>query len=143
MTKDKSVEHLFQELTCDNNQQQQQQEKPFHVVLVDIEKAANDYIIRCVEKPLERNSEELNFVALSYRWGELHETSVDTQVGYTASITSFDLKDFQILCQMMMKEPDLKSIKYVWVDAICVDQTNYERRKATIHQMSNIYERAT
>ncbi|ORZ07339.1 hypothetical protein BCR42DRAFT_426082 [Absidia repens] len=43
----------------------------------------------------------------------------------------------------MRFEPDLKTITYVWVDALCVNQTNYERRKATIHQMSTIYERAT
>ncbi|CAO3601290.1 unnamed protein product [Absidia cylindrospora] len=43
----------------------------------------------------------------------------------------------------MTKEPDLQSIQYAWVDAICVDQTNYEKRKATMHQMSNIYEKAT
>ncbi|ORZ06506.1 hypothetical protein BCR42DRAFT_160211 [Absidia repens] len=67
---------------------------------------------------------------------------IDTGVGYTASITSFSLKDFYYLCQMMTVESDLKSVKYVWVDAICVDQTNYERRKATIYQMTNIYEHA-
>jgi hypothetical protein len=43
----------------------------------------------------------------------------------------------------MTKEVDLKNVNYDWVDAICVDQTNYERRKATIYQMSNIYECAT
>ncbi|ORZ07388.1 hypothetical protein BCR42DRAFT_153017 [Absidia repens] len=146
MTKDEPVEHLFQELACDDTQQQQQQQeqKPFHVVLVDIEKAAHrDSAIHCVEKPLEGDIEDLSFVALSYRWGELQEQLVDTKCGYIASITSFALDDFYLLCYMMSKEPDLKSIKYVWVDAICVDQTNYERRKATIHQMSNIYEKAT
>ncbi|CAO3601314.1 unnamed protein product [Absidia cylindrospora] len=75
--------------------------------------------------------------------GKLHEQIVNTHLGYLATITSFDLQDFYTLCQMIRGEPDLKSIKYVWVDAICVDQTNYDRRKATIHQMSNIYEKAT
>ncbi|ORZ07393.1 hypothetical protein BCR42DRAFT_495953 [Absidia repens] len=145
MTKDEPVEHLFQELACDDPQQQQQQQeqKPFHVVLIDIEKTAELESVHCVEKPLEGDIEELSFVALSYRWGELQEQSIDTKCGYIASITSFALDDFYSLCRAMMKEPDLKSIKYVWVDAICVDQTNYERRKATIHQMSNIYEKAT
>ncbi|CAO3601440.1 unnamed protein product [Absidia cylindrospora] len=149
MTKDQPVEHLFQEITCDSTQQQKQQQqpkkkqKPFHVVLVDIEKAAEDRIIHCVEKPLEEDGEDVAFVALSYRWGELEETTLDTNLGYLASVTSFDLYDFYHLCEMMSKESDLKNIKYVWVDAICVDQTNYDRRKATIYQMSNIYEKAT
>ncbi|ORZ04763.1 hypothetical protein BCR42DRAFT_184981 [Absidia repens] len=121
----------------------QQQQKPFHVVLVDIEKAAENGIIHCVEKSLEGDTEDLSFVALSYRWGELEEQVIDTGVGYSASITSFGLSDFYNLCKMMMFEPDFVSIKYVWVDAICVDQTNHERRKDTIYHMSNIYERAT
>ncbi|ORZ04098.1 hypothetical protein BCR42DRAFT_289356, partial [Absidia repens] len=83
------------------------------------------------------------YVALSYRWGELHETLVDTGVGYTASITSFHLDDFYKLCYTMTLESDTKDIKYLWVDAICVDQNNPVRRKATIYQMSNIYDRAT
>ncbi|CAO3599009.1 unnamed protein product [Absidia cylindrospora] len=98
--------------------------------------------IVCVEKPLEEMAEESNFLALSYRWGELHEQVIDTRLGYLATITSFDLIDFYRLCSMMADEPDLKSIRYVWVDAICVNQTNHEQRKATIHQMSKIYGKA-
>ncbi|CAO3588502.1 unnamed protein product [Absidia cylindrospora] len=118
---------------------QQQQETPFEVVLVDIEMAVG-YMIHCVKKPLEEPN--LKFVALSYRWGELHETLINTKVGYTASVTSFNLYDFYQLCYMMTYERDMKHIKYVWVDAICVDQRP-SKRKATIYQMSNIYERAT
>ncbi|ORZ07403.1 hypothetical protein BCR42DRAFT_153133 [Absidia repens] len=139
MTKDEPLEQLFQELSCDTTQQQQQQQqKPFQVVLVDIKKAASK-TIHCVEKPL---ADDTAFVALSYRWGELREQSVNTNLGYLATITSFKLRHFYKLCKMMTREPDLKSIDYVWVDAICVDQNNYERRKATIHQMSTIYEKA-
>ncbi|ORZ06457.1 hypothetical protein BCR42DRAFT_456428 [Absidia repens] len=142
MTKDDSTaQHLSQDSNCDDFQPPQQQ-KPFQVVLVDIKEATFGNI-RCVEKPLEESAKELNFVALSYRWGEVQETVIDTHLGYIASITSFDLEDFCLLCCMMTHEPDLKSIKYVWVDAICVDQTNHERRKATIYQMTNIYEKAT
>ncbi|CAO3600978.1 unnamed protein product [Absidia cylindrospora] len=43
---------------------------------------------------------------------------------------------------MMTLASELKHIKYVWVDAICVDQHNPVRRKETIYQMSNIYDRA-
>ncbi|ORZ06419.1 hypothetical protein BCR42DRAFT_456398 [Absidia repens] len=117
------------------------EEKPFHVVLIDIKKAANENIVHCIEKPL-MGSGDLKYVAVSYRWGELHETTVDTQLGYLASITSFGLDSFFQLCRTMSQEVDLKDMEYVWVDAICVDQTNYEKRKATIYQMTNIYERA-
>ncbi|ORZ04096.1 hypothetical protein BCR42DRAFT_497111 [Absidia repens] len=120
---------------------EQEKKKPFQVVLVDIEKTVADKVIHCVKKTLE--DDDLKYVALSYRWGELHETLVDTGVGYTASITSFHLDDFYKLCYTMTLESDMKDIKYLWVDAICVDQNNPVRRKATIYQMSNIYDRAT
>ncbi|CAO3600985.1 unnamed protein product [Absidia cylindrospora] len=116
-------------------------EKPFQVVLIDIKKAAKENVIHCIEKTL-MGTEDLKFVAISYRWGELQETTVDTQVGYLASITSFDLDSFFLLCRTMTAEVHLKHMDYVWVDAICVDQTNYDKRKATIYQMTNIYERA-
>ncbi|ORZ04135.1 hypothetical protein BCR42DRAFT_457300 [Absidia repens] len=136
MTIDDQLEHRPEELVCNTTQKQ----KPFHVVLIDIKKAAENDEIYCIENPLE--DDDLAYVALSYRWGELQETLVDTHLGYIASITSFDLKDFIDLCKMISLESDLQHIKYVWVDAICVDQTNYERRKATIYQMTNIYEKA-
>ncbi|CAO3601413.1 unnamed protein product [Absidia cylindrospora] len=117
------------------------EEKPFQVVLIDIKKAAKENVIHCIETPL-MGSGDLKFVAVSYRWGELHETTVDTQLGYLASITSFGLDSLFQLCRTMSEEVDLKHMDYVWIDAICVDQTNYEKRKATIYQMTNIYERA-
>ncbi|CAO3601420.1 unnamed protein product [Absidia cylindrospora] len=116
-------------------------EPPFSIVLIDIKLAATQKKIQCVEKPL--TEENLRFVALSYRWGELQETTIDTGVGYMSSITSFDLGDFYKLCGMMMKEPDLQHMQYVWIDAISVDQTNPIQRKKTIYQMTSIYEHAT
>ncbi|CAO3593634.1 unnamed protein product [Absidia cylindrospora] len=142
MTKDTPVEQRIEDLSLkDTQQKQQQRQKPFEIVLVDIEKAANGEI-HCVKVPLEGNDEELKYVTLSYRWGEWQETLIDTKLGYTASVTSFDLSDFYSLCYLMTLESDFQDIKYVWVDAICVDQRP-AKRKATIYQMSNIYERAT
>ncbi|ORZ06188.1 hypothetical protein BCR42DRAFT_427306 [Absidia repens] len=140
MTKDDQVEEYFEDLSFNDKQNQ---ETPFYIVLVDIKKTVQDNKIRCVEKPLkEGDGGDLNYVALSYRWGELQETMVDTECGYVASVTSFDLFHFIHLCKMILLESDLKDMDYVWVDAICVDQANHDRRKATIYQMTNIYEQA-
>ncbi|CAO3588638.1 unnamed protein product [Absidia cylindrospora] len=132
MTSDSPVDQLDRDVS---------QKEPFQVVLIDIKETYKKKEIHCVKKPLDDN--DLTFVALSYRWGELHETLVDTGVGYTASITSFALEDFYKLCYMMTIESDTKDIPYVWVDAICVDQQNPVRRKETIYQMSNIYDKAS
>ncbi|CAO3601200.1 unnamed protein product [Absidia cylindrospora] len=127
----------------------------FPIVLVDIKKAAEPFYgrIECVKKNMYDPS--LKYVAISYRWGEVPEQVVDTSKdddddnddddddSYLAHITSFSLTDFYELCQYMTEEEDLKHIDYVWIDTISVDQTNYQRRKATIRRMSNIYEQAT
>ncbi|ORZ04475.1 hypothetical protein BCR42DRAFT_444157 [Absidia repens] len=69
--------------------------------------------------------------ALSYRWGELNETTFDTHLGYLGILPRhFDLDDLYYLCLMMTNKPDLNDVHYVWVDAICVDQTNYEQTKS-------------
>jgi hypothetical protein len=52
------------------------------------------------------------------------------------------MEDFYLLCKMILLETDLKEMDYVWVDAICVNQTNHDKRKETIYQMSTIYEKA-
>ncbi|ORZ07413.1 hypothetical protein BCR42DRAFT_426220 [Absidia repens] len=140
MTLGEDVDQYFTE----SPQEQQQQETPFQIVLVDIKRAAKDKLIHCIQRPLDEGvTGSFEYVAISYRWGELQEAMIDTKVGYTASVTSFDLEEFYGLCFMMTQEFDLKSINYVWVDAICVDQTNHDRRKATIYQMTSIYEQAT
>ncbi|ORZ08218.1 hypothetical protein BCR42DRAFT_425472, partial [Absidia repens] len=77
--------------------------------------------------------------ALSYRWGELDEQIVAATDDYHARIVSFQLDDFFKLCEAMQHEPNLQHIEYVWVDALCVDQENVEKRKATIYHMNHIY----
>ncbi|ORZ05654.1 hypothetical protein BCR42DRAFT_456788 [Absidia repens] len=147
MTSEDDYDHLGQDLSSnantdtDNTDVDDEDYTPFDIVLVDLEKAANDNIIQCIERRLSKPSENqpIDYVALSYRWGELSETIIDTDLGYLATITSFDLDDFYRLCSMIRQEPDLHAIDYVWVDAICVDQTNPTHRKATIYRMSDIY----
>ncbi|CAO3653159.1 unnamed protein product [Cunninghamella echinulata] len=86
--------------------------------------------------------QNLKYIAISYRWGELDEQLVTTP-DYTAHITSFDLVDLKQLCEYIMKEVDLKEIQYLWIDAISVDQHNFERKKKTILKLPEIYKRST
>ncbi|ORZ08214.1 hypothetical protein BCR42DRAFT_425469 [Absidia repens] len=113
--------------------------EPFGIVLVNIKKAAEERTIHCEKKGLDG---ETSYVALSYRWGELDEQIVAATDDYHARIVSFQLDDFFKLCEAMQREPDLQHIEYVWVDTLCVDQENVEKRKATIYHMNEIYLRA-
>ncbi|ORZ08201.1 hypothetical protein BCR42DRAFT_495648 [Absidia repens] len=139
MTKDDPAVHLVEDTVSSDTRMQ----RPFHIVLIDIKKVVEEGEIHCVEKSLD--AVDLRFVALEYGDGngDIDETTVDTDLGYVASVTAFGLDDFYTLCKMMTRECDLKFINYVWVDTICVDQTNYQRRKMTIYRMNDIYEKAS
>ncbi|KAI8099285.1 uncharacterized protein BX664DRAFT_320921 [Halteromyces radiatus] len=115
---------------------------PFDIILVDIQKTAEEERV-CCEKIKLLGAQAVNFIALSYRWGELDEQVTPVTDDYCARIISFDLNDFFRLCWRILNEPDLKDIKYAWVDAICVDQGNDRRKKATIYRMTDIYKNAT
>lgn len=55
-----------------------------------------------------------------------------------ACVTSFNLYDFKTLCEDIYKKYN-NSIEYIWIDTICINQKNYEKRKETIYRMSDIY----
>ncbi|KAI9307788.1 hypothetical protein BJ944DRAFT_237562 [Cunninghamella echinulata] len=114
------------------------EDKYFEVALIDIENFAKTNNITCIKRNLYDKEREA-YICISYRWGEVSEW-ITQATDYIAHITSFDKMDLWALCTAILKEPDLKSIKYLWVDAICIDQLNIEKRKATIQHMSCIYE---
>ncbi|KAI8084470.1 uncharacterized protein BX664DRAFT_337067 [Halteromyces radiatus] len=114
---------------------------PFNIVLVDIRKTAEQRRVYCEEVEL-LGSQKVEYMTLSYRWGEMNEQVVRATDDYDAHVTSFLLNDFLRLCRRIMREPDLKKIKYVWVDAICIDQRNEKSKKDTIYRMNDIYENA-
>ncbi|CAO3637838.1 unnamed protein product [Cunninghamella blakesleeana] len=118
----------------------QEKEPLFELVLVDIKNTNVVSHIHCVKKNMyERN---LEYIAISYRWGELNEQLLKTP-DYTAQITSFRLFHLIQLCKYIKNEPDLKEIPYLWVDAISVDQKHHARKKETILKMNQVYKRAT
>ncbi|CAO3653218.1 unnamed protein product [Cunninghamella echinulata] len=121
-------------------EKEKEEKQVFELVLVYI-RSPNPFDLKCVKKNMY--DQDLKYIAISYRWGELEEQLIKTP-DYTAHITSFDLYDLANLCIHIQKEHDLKDIHYLWVDAISVDQyNNHERKKETILKMSEIYKKAT
>ncbi|CAO3637659.1 unnamed protein product [Cunninghamella blakesleeana] len=119
-----------------------EEEKVFDLVLVDIKEVSTtgNRVIKCTKKNMY--DPNLKYIAISYRWGELKEQLVETP-DYTAHITSFDLFHLILLCSFIKKEPKLKEMDYLWVDAISVDQQNKEGKKETILKMNQIYKKAS
>ncbi|CAO3648789.1 unnamed protein product [Cunninghamella echinulata] len=134
------AENIVENLKVMDIKQQQEEDKVFNLVLVDMWDIKYNGDFTCVKKNMYEKG--LQYITISYRWGEWDEQLLKTP-DYKAHITSFDLWDLGVLCEHIRKEPDLKDIQYLWVDAISVDQQNHERKKETILQMSNIYKRAT
>ncbi|CAO3637663.1 unnamed protein product [Cunninghamella blakesleeana] len=120
-------------------QDEQKEKKVYDLVLVDINKSHTNYI-NCVKKNMYDPS--LKYICISYRWGELNEQLVETP-DYTAHITSFDLWHLGYLCETIKRDPGLKRIPYLWIDAISVDQENHARKKDTILKMNQIYQNAS
>ncbi|KAI8328715.1 hypothetical protein BC941DRAFT_444370 [Chlamydoabsidia padenii] len=123
----------------------------YHIVLVDIKKTVKERKIECVKKLMDEPG--LRYCAISYRWGEVPEQLVETP-DYIAHVTSFALSDLEILCGQILASNDFtnedddnettkKSLEYLWVDAISIDQQNEKARKATIRQMNRIYHHST
>ncbi|CAO3635317.1 unnamed protein product [Cunninghamella echinulata] len=123
----------------DNNKQPTQKETTLiDITVIDIKKTLEQNRIQCITKPMK----EINYITISYRWGELQEQIVPTTV-YKSHVTSFAIQDFYLLCQLLQKEQDLQQVPYVWVDTISIDQQNIVQRKATIRHMDQIYEQAS
>ncbi|CAO3637990.1 unnamed protein product [Cunninghamella blakesleeana] len=120
-------------------EQKQVDKKAFDLILVDI-RNSKLFDIKCVKKNMY--DEELKYICISYRWGELNEQLVKTP-DYTAHITSFVLADLKQLCHSISHDPDLKEIRYLWIDAISVDQQHHSRKKETILKMNQIYKKAS
>ncbi|CAO3653320.1 unnamed protein product [Cunninghamella echinulata] len=111
----------------------------YDLVLVDIWDTYYKGDIKCVKRNIY--DPDLQYIAISYRWGELDEQQVNTP-DYTAHITSFAIDDLERLCKYIKMESDLKEIQYLWIDAISIDQQNQEKRKEAILYMSDIYKQS-
>ncbi|CAO3638566.1 unnamed protein product [Cunninghamella blakesleeana] len=119
-------------------QMQEEENKVFDIALVDIKQSS--YTINCIKKNMF--DPDLKYIAISYRWGELNEQSLETP-DYTAHVTSFNLEDLVNLCKYITYEPDLKHIGYLWIDSISVNQHNYSSKRESILQMNQIYKNAS
>ncbi|CAO2649303.1 Nn.00g066880.m01.CDS01 [Neocucurbitaria sp. VM-36] len=75
------------------------------------------------------------FVALSYAWGVNEQTHRISVRGYEIPVTE---NLYQAL--MHLRKPD-KSV-VIWVDAVCIDQSNIPERNYQVSQMSKIYSAA-
>ncbi|CAO3619575.1 unnamed protein product [Cunninghamella blakesleeana] len=113
--------------------------KSFYLTLVDI-KGSNKNTIVCIRKDMYER--DLKYIAISYRWGLVEERSIPTPE-YTVRLTAFTPSDLRELCHHITREPDLKNIPYLWIDAISVDPNDGDMQKATMKLTKEIFGNAT
>ncbi|KAJ5027413.1 ankyrin repeat-containing domain protein [Bipolaris maydis] len=73
--------------------------------------------------------------ALSYTWGGTNKTSTVTVNGKTLGVTE---NLYSALQHLRLKDVD----RVLWVDAICIDQSNEKERGHQVQQMCKIYSHA-
>ncbi|CAO3634151.1 unnamed protein product [Cunninghamella echinulata] len=114
----------------------------YNIYLIDIHKMVKYGDVKCVKKNMY--DQELNYLCVSYRHGreETQEWEVNTP-DYVAYINTFRKDDLKTLCECIRKEPDLKHIAYIWIDAISIDQKNKRKMYETIQQKELIFEYAS
>ncbi|CAG1986279.1 unnamed protein product [Fusarium graminearum] len=101
-------------------------------------------LMRGVQSPLQCNlfqaylDEEESIIpyeALSYVWGSQSTPSDITVDGKTMSITA---SLYDALYQLRQPDED----RILWVDALCIDQSNVKERSHQVNQMGEIYRKA-
>lgn len=112
----------------------------FNIILVDIDKFIQGFDICCVKKDMYKK--DIKYICISYRWGVLQKWSINTP-DYIAYVTSFDKNIFIKLCKCIKTNLDLCKIRYLWIDGICVNQQNEDKKRETIKNMKKIYEKST
>lgn len=76
------------------------------------------------------------YEALSYTWGDPKDTEPITVNNQTMRVT----KNLNIALLALRKENE---DRMMWIDALCIDQTNLQGRDEQINRMLAIYQRAT
>jgi hypothetical protein len=82
-------------------------------------------------------NDQLEYEALSYTWGESSNTStiVVNETGHTLEVTV----NCETALRALRKDDEERVL---WIDAICIDQSNDEERSGQILHMPDIYRRA-
>lgn len=90
-------------------------------------------VIRCalIRESLAR---DIQFEALSYRWGEEYDDQEIFVDGLRVPVRK-NLRD--ALCHLRCTQD-----RTFWIDALCIDQSNIEERNHQVGQMSQIYKKS-
>lgn len=81
-------------------------------------------------------NDDLEFAALSYTWGDANDTLLITIGGCSFQATR------NLIAALHRLQEDQKTVT-LWIDAICIQQSNNDEKSWQIQLMKDIYEKAT
>lgn len=102
--------------------------------LLRILPSEDDSAIQCTIRITQLEKQQ--YTCLSYCWGDETPTHIIWIDGKAFSVRQ-NLFEFLITARKMNIKDEL------WIDAICIDQTNLQERNHQVQQMAEIYHRAT
>jgi hypothetical protein len=112
---------------------------------------ANWACVRCPVKPLASSEQDAmdsripmsggyrfqwgDYAALSYVWGDENMTSTIVVNGRETQVT----RNLEAALRVLRGRPDFENRFRLWVDALCINQADYEERGNQVRKMRNIY----
>jgi len=81
------------------------------------------------------DSSEIDFIAISYVWGDPHDTKMVICNGKAINIT-------RSLYSALWQWRDQGCRAHIWADAICINQNNMMEKTEQVRMMGDIYSRA-
>ena len=104
--------------------------------VLEVHPATYDEPVKCSLHLMNVNSLVMKYDALSYCWGDSNELCIlnlDQSDGFVVSVHLY-----QALRRLRLH----KRTRYIWVDAICINQANDREKGMQVQQMSTIFGRA-
>ncbi|KAL2070901.1 hypothetical protein VTL71DRAFT_13927 [Oculimacula yallundae] len=97
----------------------------------------NDEVIRCSLSLADLQDPNCQYEALSYEWGKISEISDYIEVNSKRIAVRPNL--WSALYHLRLRE----TARFLWIDALCIDQQNEQERNHQVRQMALVYSKAT
>ncbi|KAF2116900.1 heterokaryon incompatibility protein-domain-containing protein [Lophiotrema nucula] len=121
-------------------------QSPEHIRLIYLEPASDRCSpLTCEVKQHKLNDQSLNFEAISYTWGppvfpgKLLCSVPDVVQSYKSAL--LPITESLATALKNFRRPD--SVRYIWADAVCIDQSNPLERNVQVAIMDQIYRAAS
>ena len=87
---------------------------------------------------LALDQKNLEFDALSYVWGSASELLDIYLDGYVAQVH----RNLHTALPYLARRGDVRPVRPIWIDAICINQADHEEKMAQIREMNRVYKQA-